>query len=79
MEYKKNTTYNSIYIKVFYDRIMLYLTVSTDDVINTNNNYTAFTELRTVFEKDFEIKVQEGYVMLFLAYFVMDQYHHINT
>ena len=45
---------------------MSYITVSTDDVINTTNNETSFTELRRVFEEDFEMKVQEGSVLKYL-------------
>ena len=45
IEYKKSTTYHAIYIKVFDDGTVSYLTVSTDDVINTTNNKNAFPEL----------------------------------
>ena len=38
IKYKKIKIDNSIYIKVFYDVTVLYLTVSTDDVLNTANN-----------------------------------------
>ena len=38
-----------IYIKVFYDENMSYLTVSTDNVLNATNNDTPLTELRRVF------------------------------
>ena len=41
-KYKKSTIYNSIYIKVFSEKNVSYLTVSTDDVLNTINNDTAF-------------------------------------
>ena len=47
---------------------MSYLTVSTDNVINTTNNATSFYELRRVFEEYFEIKVQEGYVLKYLNF-----------
>ena len=43
MKYDKSTIDNSIYIKVFSDGTVSYLTVSTDDVLNTTNNETAFT------------------------------------
>ena len=38
---------------------MSYITVYTDDVLNNNNNETAFTELARAFEEAFEIKVHE--------------------
>ena len=62
MKYKKRTFYNDLYIKVFYDETVLYLMVSTDDVINATNNETAFHELRRFFEKYFDIEIQEGSV-----------------
>ena len=45
---------------------MSYLTVSTDDVLNTTNNENAFTELKRVFKEHFEMKVQEGSVLKYL-------------
>ena len=50
LKYKKRTIYNVIYIKVFSSVTVSYITVSTDDVLNTANNETVFTELRIVFE-----------------------------
>ena len=41
-KYKKITIYHDIYIKFFTDLTVSYLTVSTDDIINTTNNETAF-------------------------------------
>ena len=35
------------------DGTVSYLTVSTDDILNTTNNETAFTEIRRVFEEYF--------------------------
>ena len=58
IKYKKSIIDHAIYIKVFSDVTVSYLTFSTNDVINTNNNYTEFPELSRVFEEDFEIKVQ---------------------
>ena len=49
LEYKKGTIYYDIYIRVFYDGIVYYLTVSTDDVLNTTNNETDFYEIISVF------------------------------
>ena len=40
IKYNKSTIYNSIYIKVFSDGTLSYLTVYNDDVINTTNNDT---------------------------------------
>ena len=57
-KYKKITIYHSIYIKIFYDGTVSYLTVSTNDILNTTNNETAFPELTKVFEEHFEMKVQ---------------------
>ena len=54
----KITIDHTIYINVFSYGTVSYLTVSTDDFLNTTNNYTAFNELRIVFEEYFEIKVQ---------------------
>ena len=60
LKYKKIAIYSAIYIKVLTDRTMPYLTISTDGVLNTNNNETAFSELTRVFKEDFEMKIQEG-------------------
>ena len=38
LKYKKITIYYAIYIKVFFDGTVSYLTVSTDDFLNTTNN-----------------------------------------
>ena len=46
MKQNKGTIDHAIYIKVLYDGMLSYLTVSTDDVLNTNNNKTEFLELR---------------------------------
>ena len=62
-EYKKSTIDHAIYIKFFSDGTVSYLTVSTDDVINANNNETSFPELRRFFEEQFEMKVQEWSVL----------------
>ena len=57
LKYKKSTSYHYIYIKVFTDITLSCLTVSTDDVLNTTNNETAFPELTIVFKEHFEMKV----------------------
>ena len=66
IKYKKITIDNDIYIKVLSDGTVSCLTVSTDDVLNTTNNYTAFNELRIVFQEAFGIKVQEGSIFKYL-------------
>ena len=63
IKYKKSTTDHYIYIKLFSDVTVSYITVSTDDVINNTNNEKAFTEITRVFEEYFETKIQEGYVL----------------
>ena len=56
IEYKKSTIDHAIYIKVFSDGTVSYLTVSTYDVLNTINNENAFPELKRVFKEHFDIK-----------------------
>ena len=48
IKYKDITIDHAIYIKVFTDGTVSYLTVSTDDVLNTTNNENAFPELKRV-------------------------------
>ena len=50
LKYKKITIDPDIYIKVSTDIKVSYLTVSTDNVLNTTNNQTQFPEL-TIFFK----------------------------
>ena len=40
IKYKKSTTDHAIYIRVIPYKTVSYLTVSTDDVLNTTNNET---------------------------------------
>ena len=63
LKHKKTTIGHAIYIKVFSDGTVPYITVSTDDVLDYTNKETDFIELRHVFEKYFTIKVKEGYVL----------------
>ena len=63
LKYKKNTIDHAIYIKVFTDGTVSYLTVSTDDIFNTTNNENTFPELTRVIKEHFEMKVQEGSVL----------------
>ena len=58
IEYKKITIDHAIYIKVFDDGTVSYLTVSTDDVLNTTNNENSFPELTILFKEHFEMKVK---------------------
>ena len=57
LKYKKITIDHAIYIKVFSDITVYYITVYTDDFLNTTNNETEFTEITRVFEKHSEMKV----------------------
>ena len=68
LKYKKSKIYHTIYIKVFSDGTVSYLTVSTDDVLNAINNETAFPGLRRVFEEHFEMKLQEVSVLKYLNF-----------
>ena len=85
VKYKKSTIDHAIYIKVFDDVTESYLTVSTDDVLNTTNNENAFPELTRVFKEQFEMKVQEGSVLKYLNFricqsllgFIINQTDHI--
>ena len=85
LKYKRSTIDHDIYIKFFTDGTVSYLTVSTDDVINTTNNENAFPELTRVFKENFEMKVQEGSVIKYLNFrifqsplgFSIDQTDHI--
>ena len=85
LKYKKSKIYYAIYIKVFTDGTVSYLTFYTDDVLNTTNNETAFPELTRVFEENFKLKVQDGSVLKYLNLrvwkyplcFIVDQPDHI--
>ena len=67
---KKIIIDHAIYTKVSSYVTVSYLTFYTDDVINTNNNDTDFTELRRVFEEYFEMKVQEGSILKYLHFLI---------
>ena len=56
--YKKITIDHAVFIKVFADVTVSYITVSTDDVLNTTNNENLFPELKRVLKENFEMKVQ---------------------
>ena len=67
IKYNKSTIDHAIYIKVFSDVTVSYITVS-NDVLNTTNNETSFTELTIVFEEYFGIKLLEGSVLKYLNF-----------
>ena len=66
LKYRKSTIDHDIYIRVFYDVTVSYITFPTDDVIKTTNNETSFIELTIFFEKHFEMKSQEGSILKYL-------------
>ena len=68
IKYKKITIYCDIDIKVFSDVTLSYITVSTDNFLNTNNSETESPKLRKLLEEAFEIKFQEGYVIKYLNF-----------
>ena len=45
-----------------------YITVSTDDVLNTTNDQNAFPKLTICFKEHFEIKLQKGSVLKYLSF-----------
>ena len=45
---------------------MSYLTVSSDDVLNSTNNETEFPELTRVSEEHFDMKFQEGFILKYI-------------
>ena len=73
LKYQNMLIYHTIYIKVLSDVTVSYLIVSTDDVINTTNNETAFPEIRKI-EECFEIKVQEGSVLGYIYFRIYQSY-----
>ena len=85
LNYKKSKIDFAIYIKVFTYGTVYYLTVSTDDFLNSTNNETSFPELTSVFKEHFEMKLQEGSVLKYLNFrifqpplgFSVDQTDHI--
>ena len=48
IKYNKTTINHAIYIKIFSDGTVSYLTVYTDDFLNTTNNETEFSEVTIV-------------------------------
>ena len=68
IKYKKSKIDHDIFIKAFTDGRVSYLTVSIEDVLNNTNNETAFTELTSAFQEQFEMKVQEVSVIKYLNF-----------
>ena len=58
LKYKKSKIDHDIYIKLFSDETVAHLTIYTDNVLNTNNNDTTFTEPTRFYEEYSEMKVQ---------------------
>ena len=59
IKYKKSTIDHDIYIKVFTDGTVSYLTVSTYDVLSTTNNENAFPELTRVLKNTLRLKYRK--------------------
>ena len=68
IKYKKITIDHAIYIKAFVDDTLSYLTVYTDNDLNTINNENSFPEPTRLFKENFEMKVQEGSVLRYLKF-----------
>ena len=75
LKYNEITINHAIYTKAFYDVNVSYPTVSIDDVINTTNNKTAFTELRKCFKEYFEVEVKNKSVIKYLKISDFSVYH----
>ena len=58
LEYKKSTIDHAVYINVFDDVTVSYLTVSTDNVLNTTNKDNAFNELLIFLKEHFVLSFQ---------------------
>ena len=68
LKYKIIVIVHDIYIKVFSDRTVSYITVSTDNVLNTTNNETEFPELIIFFEEDYSRETQDRKSVVFHDY-----------
>ena len=85
LKYNKITIDHDIYIKAFSDGTVSCLKVSTEDILNTNNNGASFPELTIIFEKHLEMKFQELSVLKYLNFricksplgFIVDQTDHV--
>ena len=56
LKYNKITIDHVIYIEVFSDGTVSYITVSNDNFINTTTKYTSFPELRRFLKKVLRLK-----------------------
>ena len=59
-KYKKITIDHAIFINASGDWKLWYITVSTDDVLNTTNNETEFPELRIFLKNILRLKYKKG-------------------
>ena len=71
LKFNKSKIDHVIYIKEFSKKIVYYLTVCTDDVLDNKKSIPEFTELTQVFEKCFEIKIQEVSVLKYLNFIIV--------
>ena len=55
IKYNKSTIDHYLYIKLFSDVTLPYLTVYTDDFLNTTNNERSFSELIMDFRNNFRL------------------------
>ena len=68
LKYKKRIFDHAIYIEIFSDGTISYLTVSTDDVLNTTNNETAFSELTRVLKNTLRLKYNKDLYLITQIY-----------
>ena len=71
LKYNKSTIDHDVYIKVLFDVNVSYIKVSAGYVLNATNNETVFPELRRFLEEAFEIKFQEGSVLKYLYFRIL--------
>ena len=59
MKYEKSTISHDIYINVFSNGIVSYVSFNINGVLNNTNNETSFPELRRVFKKILILKFKK--------------------
>ena len=59
MKYEKSTISHDIYINVFSNEIVSYVSFNINGVLNNTNNETSFPELRRVFKKILILKFKK--------------------
>ena len=59
MKYENSTTSHDIYINVFSNGIVSYVSFNINGVLNNTNNETSFPELRRVFKKILILKFKK--------------------